>query len=118
MNDLELLDILQTKEKTKLNIAYDTVTENLHVDIILPGFSKDDIDIITEEDLIIVSGYTEYIENTLMYTRRDFSQNDFSQKIRIKPKYIGGDISASFDNGVLKLVVKPKDGFTKIVEIN
>ncbi|MCB7481029.1 Hsp20/alpha crystallin family protein [Christiangramia sediminis] len=79
---------------------------NFEIELAVPGFSKKDIEVSLENDILHISAEKslEDEENKEDYTRREFSYNSFDRRLQI-PKNVNRDqeVKASYKNGVLKL---------------
>ena len=77
------------------------------IELAIPGFSKDEIEVSLENDLLRVSASKEketVEENVEGYTRKEFSYNSFERKIKV-PNSVNQDkeVKATYHNGVLNL---------------
>lgn len=85
---------------------------NFSVEILLPGFKKEDVQMSYHENVLTVK--VELPENKeeekqeYRYERREFGVYNFERKFRI-PKTVDSDnISARFEDGILKLELPKK----------
>tara|TARA_A100000171_G_C2140425_1_gene155131 strand:- start:4792 stop:5238 length:447 start_codon:yes stop_codon:yes gene_type:complete len=81
--------------------------ENFEVELAVPGFSKKDIEVSLENDILHVCAENrkeEVEENQEGYTRKEFSYNSFDRKLQI-PTSVNQEkeVKATYKNGVLKL---------------
>lgn len=85
--------------------------ENFQLELAIPGFAKEDIEITMDKDMLSISGNNEQNleEEEEGYTRKDFSYSSFERKISL-PKEIDRDqtIEATYKDGVLKLELTKK----------
>ena len=92
---------------------------DIEVDIALAGFSRDDIEIEQVGNTLVISGEvsekSEKKEKEVI--QRHISKSSFERKIRLHDDYVGGDIEASFENGLLKIVVHKNEKDKKLIEI-
>jgi HSP20 family protein len=77
------------------------------IELAIPGFSKDEIEVSLENDVLQVSALKEketVEEDVEGYTRKEFSYNSFERKIKI-PNTVNQDkeVKATYNNGVLNL---------------
>lgn len=83
-------------------------TENaFDIELAIPGFSKDEIEVSLENDILRVSARKEketIEEDVEGYTRKEFSYNSFERKIKV-PNMVNQDkeVKATYNNGVLNL---------------
>ena len=83
-------------------------TENtFDIELAIPGFSKDEIEVSLENDILLVSAKKEketIEEDVEGYTRKEFSYNSFERKIKV-PTTVNQDkeVKATYNNGVLNL---------------
>ena len=73
----------------------------------LPGYDKGGIEIHCEDRLLTISARQENIteENSENYIRRERRQGSFSRSIPLPQNVNHDEIKASFNNGVLKIVL-------------
>lgn len=77
------------------------------IELAIPGFSKDEIEVSLENDVLQVSALKEketVEEDVEGYTRKEFSYNSFERKIKV-PNTVNQDkeVKATYNNGVLNL---------------
>ncbi len=101
-------------------------TEEAYIlDAELPGFSKDNIDITYENNVLTISanvesGMEESDEENGTYIRRERSTRSFSRQFIVE-NIKSDEIDASFEDGVLTVELpksEPKPEETKRIEIN
>ncbi len=90
------------------NIGRDN-NKNLIVEIACAGFDKSELTIETEENMIVIKGHHVEGEKDISYIQNHISTSDFTRKIYMVPLYVGGEISATYKDGILTLVVKPNE---------
>tara|TARA_R100000935_G_scaffold15425_2_gene30797 strand:+ start:24086 stop:24409 length:324 start_codon:yes stop_codon:yes gene_type:complete len=81
--------------------------ENFEVALAIPGFSKKDIEVSLENDILHVCAENrkeEVEENQEGYTRKEFSYNSFDRKLQM-PISVNQkkEVKTTYKNGVLKL---------------
>jgi HSP20 family molecular chaperone IbpA len=101
---LSLNDKVQRYPLTNLGRDKDN---NLVVEIACAGFSLNELSIQTEDNMIIINGHHEEKTSDVKYIQEHISSTDFTRKIYMIPLYVGGQITASLNNGILTIVVKP-----------
>lgn len=93
------------KDFPAVNIAEDEKT--YWVEVIAPGFKKDDFKLKVDENILTISAEskTEKKENGKgkEYTRREYSYNSFTRSFRLPDDVKDDSISASYQDGILKL---------------
>jgi HSP20 family protein len=97
--------------KTASSPAYANISETetgFNIQLAVPGFSKEDIQITLEDNKIKVSGKKEIAEST-KFVKREFNYSTF-ERVFTLPEHVNADqINASSDNGILSIVVpKPE----------
>lgn len=80
--------------------------ENEHeLQLIAPGFSKGDLKLKVEDDLLTISAEKEQpaLKENERYTRREFSYGNFKRSFRLPENVNVEGIKAAYENGVLTL---------------
>lgn len=99
--------------------------EDFEIELAVPGFSKNDIEITMEDDVLHIcakkSKQDEVAEEG--YTRREFSYNELDRKLQLPASVNQNEkVKATYKNGVLILnLTKSKEAQEqpkKIIEIN
>ncbi|MEL6810307.1 MAG: Hsp20/alpha crystallin family protein [Bacteroidota bacterium] len=99
--------------------------DNFEIELAVPGFSKEDIEVSMENDLLHICAQKrkeETEESEEGYTRREFSYNEFDRKLRL-PSSINQneEVKAVYKNGVLTLKLTKseaaKEPPKKVIEI-
>lgn len=102
-SDFDFNPAMNVKEKEK----------DFEVELAAPGLKKDDFTITLDNGLLTVSAEREdnKEEEKEGFLSREFSYNSFSRTIRI-PESVDEEkeVSAKYENGVLKLKLQKKDG--------
>jgi HSP20 family protein len=79
----------------------------------LPGMNKSDVKVQMEDDIVKISGQREdkHVEEgaNMNFKRIERSFGAFSRQIRLPQVVSKENVSATFENGVLKLVLKKED---------
>jgi len=83
-------NIVQTEKGVTLEMA-------------LPGFTKENIDISLDGDILTVSCKKE--ETQKNFTRREFSYNDFTRSFNISEHLDKDSITSALNNGVLTIEI-------------
>ncbi len=80
---------------------------NFEVELAVPGFSKDEIEISLENDMLHVSAKKskeQVEENDKGYTRKEFSYNEFERKMLLPPSVNKEEeVKATYKDGLLKV---------------
>ena len=93
-----------------INITEDDKQFSLH--LAAPGLTKQDFNIEVENDQLVISveKKEEKEENVSgKYTRREFNYGAFRKSFRLEDKINREGISASYENGVLKINLPKKE---------
>ncbi len=78
------------------------------LEVAAPGFKKEDFKLITENGLLTISAETssEKEEEDENFTRQEFSRSSFSRTFNLPDNVSSDDISAKFQDGLLKVDIK------------
>jgi HSP20 family protein len=80
------------------------------VEILAPGFNKDELNIELKDGLLSIKG-EQSIEKTdedKNYSRKEFCRNAFQRSFKV-PTNITGEVDAKFENGVISINLKKKE---------
>ncbi|MBX2828285.1 MAG: Hsp20/alpha crystallin family protein [Flavobacteriaceae bacterium] len=114
-----------TKER---NVPAMNVKENsggFEIELAVPGFSKEDIQVTLENEYLHVSAKKEKEESEEGdegYTRKEFSYQEFDRKVRL-PNSVNQDkkVQATYKDGILKLSLQKNEELEaspkKVIEI-
>jgi HSP20 family protein len=89
----------------------------------LPGMDKDKIDISLSNDILTISGKREREERKeeekeeYTYYRQSVSYGQFSQSVRLPENVDTSSIDATYEAGVLRIVVPKKEPEEKKIQI-
>ena len=93
------------KDFPAVNIAEND--KNYSVEVVAPGFSKDDFKLKVDDDVLTISAETKTENNdngkNKDYTRREYSYNSFTRSFRLPDNVKDDSISASYKDGVLDI---------------
>jgi len=93
------------KDYPAVNISEDERT--YAVEVVAPGFHKDDFKVKVEDDMLTISAETKTEKkesgNGKEYTRREYSHNSFTRSFRLPDNVKDDNIAASYQDGILKL---------------
>lgn len=84
---------------------------NFQLEVAAPGMKKGDFKIELENNILGISSETreEKTEEEENYTRREFSYSSFRRTFSLPETVNEDDISAKYDNGVLKITIPKKE---------
>lgn len=77
----------------------------------IPGFKKEEVSIEIDKDLLTISSEVDALkeETTEQFTRKEFSKQSFGRSFRLPETVHLEKIDASYENGVLSIVLPKKD---------
>jgi HSP20 family protein len=83
--------------------------DNFEIELAVPGFSKEEIDVTVADDILSVSASKnkEDVEEKENYSRKEFSYKSFERKLQI-PTTVNQEqeVSANYQDGILKLTLQ------------
>ena len=83
----------------------------------VPGLGKNDIRIEINEDQLIISAVEVKNESNPNYVRREFDYTNFKRTFRLHKNANAEAMTASFDQGILTIVVPDREPETRKIEI-
>lgn len=85
--------------------------DSYEVSLAAPGMKKDDFNIDVEGDTLFISAEKkeEKEEKDEKYTRKEFNYSSFSRSFTLPDSVIKDKIDATYDNGLLRLVLPKTD---------
>ena len=90
-----------------VNISEDD--KSFCVDIVAPGFKKDDFKVNVEDDMLTISAEAKSEkteeDKKKQYTRREYSHSSFTRSFKLPENAKDDTISADFKDGILKLTI-------------
>ncbi|WP_109097315.1 Hsp20/alpha crystallin family protein [Aquimarina sp. AU58] len=99
--------------------------DNFEIELAVPGFSKKDIEVTMEDDVLHICAQKskEEVEEDKGYTRREFSYNEFDRKLQLPTSVNQNEkVKAIYKNGVLTLSLlkkeEAKEQPKKVIEID
>ena len=97
-------------------------SKKMYINIALAGWSRDEFDIEVSKGLLLISGTKpeeSEPKDKLDVIQEMINKRDFTRKIALSEEYLTSDsIEASFKDGILAIVITPKDAERKIVSIS
>ena len=85
-------------------------TKDFVIEVSLPGFSKEDVQISVENDVLkIKSSKKQEKESNYRYSRKEFSTFAFEKSFRLDESVETEKIEAKFENGILYLTLPKKE---------
>ncbi|WP_405377961.1 Hsp20/alpha crystallin family protein [Nonlabens sp. Asnod3-A02] len=85
--------------------------ESYLLELSIPGFSKDEVHIEVDKDVLTIASQVEKIEEdaALKFTRREFGKKSFKRSFNLPETVNQNDIDASYKNGVLLITLPKKE---------
>lgn len=86
--------------------------DDFEVEVAAPGFTKNDFRVELNHDLLTVSSEKEVQNETKdgqQFTQREFSYQSFSRSFTLPNTVDGEKISASYENGILKVLIPKRE---------
>jgi len=82
-----------------------------HLEMSIPGFNKEDVQIEVDNDLLTISSEVENKEEetTEQFTRREFTKSSFKRAFNIPEAVNQDNINASYENGILSITLPKKE---------
>lgn len=93
----------------------------LHITLACAGFSKEEISINVEGNVLTIEGAEpEDVESSdeLRFLQRHISSDGFRRSLSLHDKYVGGTIRANYENGLLHITIKPDTKYKSSIEIS
>lgn len=87
--------------------------DNFEIELAVPGFSKKDIEVTLEDDLLHICAKQskEEVEEEENYTRREFNYNSFDRKLQLPGNVDQNEkVKAKYKDGILTLNLMKKEG--------
>ena len=88
-----------------VNISEDE--KSFMVDVVSPGFKKDDFKIKVDDDMLTISAEAknESSEERKEYSRREYSYSSFTRSFRLPDNAKEDEISAKYNEGILHITI-------------
>ncbi len=87
--------------------------DNFEIELAVPGFSKKDIEVTLEDDLLHICAKQskEEVEEEENYTRREFNYSSFDRKLQLPDNVDQNEkVKAKYKDGILTLNLMKKEG--------
>ncbi|MFN2439556.1 MAG: Hsp20/alpha crystallin family protein [Chitinophagaceae bacterium] len=99
-----------------VNISEDE--KSFGVDVVVPGYKKEDFKVNIDDDVLTISAEkksesTENGDNNKQYSRREYSYSSFTRSFRLPENAKDDEISASYNDGILKLTIPKTENQVK-----
>lgn len=77
------------------------------IDVIAPGFAKENFSVKVEEGTLTLSGdtATEQLQEGEKYTRKEFTHTSFKRSFSMPKTVVAENITATYENGILKVTL-------------
>ena len=81
------------------------------IEMSLPGFAKEDVQMIAKDNLLTIKVKKEENENkeNYKYERREFGSYNFEKQYRLPKTVDAESITAKFENGILNILLPKKE---------
>jgi HSP20 family protein len=98
-----------------VNVSEDE--KNYHIDMVAPGFKKEDFKINVNDDVLTISAETksesENKNDNRQYSRREYSYSSFTRSFTLPDNAKDDAITANYTDGILKLMIPKTEEQTK-----
>ena len=98
-----------------VNVSEDE--QQYHIDLVAPGFKKEDFKINVKDDVLTISAETksesENNNGKRQYSRREYSYSSFTRSFTLPDNAKDDAIAANYMDGVLKLMIPKTEEQTK-----
>lgn len=92
----------------------------LRIDMVVPGYCKEDFEITVDEGLLTVKAKTEEsIEGrSSNWKRREFFNNNFTRVFRLDKYRRDGEVKAVYEKGILSIEISKVKEKARLIEIS
>ena len=87
-------------------IEYD---DRYELQLALPGYVREDVQITVEEGLLKLNGQKEISEGKLNYRLREFNYSEFEKNFKLPESIDISNIEAAFELGILTITLRLKE---------
>ena len=97
-----------------VNISEDQ--KSYMVDVVSPGFKKDDFKIKVDDDVLTISAETKQESNegnNKEYSRREYTYSSFTRSFRLPDNAKDDSITASYNDGILQIMIPKSENEVK-----
>ena len=89
---------------------------SVRIEMQIPGFSKDQVKITLDKDLLVIKGEVSKAEDFgSKYSKVEFKKQDFEKKFKLNDDLDQEKIQANFTNGILVLTLEKKEELKPVV---
>jgi len=90
--------------------------DSVKIEMQIPGYSKEQVTITLDKDVLVVAGKVEEAENAeTKFARIQFKAKNFEKRFKLADDIDSDNIQAAFENGVLSLSLMKKKEEKQIV---
>jgi HSP20 family protein len=81
-----------------------------HIDLIVPGFDRDELEVTLERGVLIVKGTTKdkVASAPNEFIKEEFSTESFERRFRMENRHVDNHAEAFLDKGILRIVFYQK----------
>lgn len=97
-----------------INISEDD--KNFNIEVIAPGFKKEDFKVNVDDDILTISAETKTETqegDKKQYNRREYSYSSFTRSFQLPDNAKDDGINAAYSEGVLKLTIPKSEQLVK-----
>jgi len=108
-DDWFALKAFEKNQKAAINVV--EADNKFEVEVIVPGFKKEDINISIENNVLTVSAETksETEESDKNYIRKEYNASAFTRSFSLPENADQENIAAKYNDGILKLTIEKTD---------
>jgi HSP20 family protein len=117
------LDIENFFDRSLIKTTYPAINvseddKNIMVEVVAPGFKKDDFKLNCEEDILTISAEAraEYKNEDKEYSRREYNYNSFTRSFNLPDNVNKDKIAAHYSDGILNLTIPKTESKAKITK--
>ena len=90
---------------------------SLVIQVACAGFDRDELDIEVKGNQLIISGEHRTDAGGIEWYQKHISELDFERVVVLHDDYVNGNVTATYDNGLLYIKVVPKEEDRKFITI-
>lgn len=110
------LEFLFKNPYPRTDVGYDD-KGNLYIDIEVPGFNKEDINVEMKGNILVIEGKCPTEEAITTYLTQNICQKDFRRSLELGSEYLDTDIIAQITNGILTITIPKKEAKSTKIEV-